>query len=271
MKVYLGLVHNNSAHVGDVKNEIETLKLVLQKDGKDVEIGYSSYQPEIHNHSVFRFLKRRFEYFKLMLKWNAHKESGGQFRFFISSFLWFLRVVDLKKLTRHSIIETFVTDKHLRLWFSAIEDSDYIVIFEDDVIFKKESISNLEKVINFAEASENKILYFDLAGGLDIKALGISGLKVFDNISDELSSIGAVHYEKIVTNTACGYMLSKGLLKEFLAILIENPSYRDTSIDWLMNRLSIEMKNHQRESFHFNPPIFNHGSFTGEYQSWQDK
>lgn len=271
MKIFVGLVHNNGEHVGEVKNEIEKLKNELLNDGDEVAISYSSYQPIVYKHNVIRLLKRRFEYFKLGLRWNNYRKGKNGFVFFMVSFLEFIKVKNLKKLARNSLIETYVTDKHLRLWFSAIEDSDFIVIFEDDVVFKKESVKEMAKIVDFAKNSKDNVFYFDLAGGLPISVLGVGKLKDLEFKNDQLFGIGAVQYKKIVTNTACGYMLSRELLEYFLLILIENPYYRDTGIDWLINRLAMHVENKEIKSMHFNPPIFNHGSFTGEHQSWQSK
>jgi hypothetical protein len=271
MKIFVGLVHNNSAHVEEVKSKIEILKKELLDDGDDVVVAYSGYQPIVSKHNIFRLLKRRFEYFKLCVKWNSYREDKNRFIFSIASLLNIIKIKNIRKLARNSLIETYVTDKHLRLWFSAIEDSDYIVVFEDDVVFKEESVKNLKKIISFSKSNRNKIYYFDLAGGLPLSTLGIDKLKGLNSDNDQLFGIGAVQYEKIVTNTACGYMISRELLEFFLLVLIRNPHYRDTSIDWLINRLAMQAKNEGIKSMHFNPPIFNHGSFTGEYQSWQSK
>jgi len=271
MKVFLGLVHNNGEHVDDVKSNIEALKKELLDEGYEVTIAYSSYQPIINRHTVLKLLKRRFDYFKLGVRWNSYRNGRNSFRFLISAFIDFLKIKNLRKLARNSLIETYVTDKHLRLWFSAIEESDFIVVFEDDVIFKKDSIDNFKKVVSYFKISENDLDYFDLAGGLPINILGIDKLKIPDFQGDQFLDADVVYYNKIVTNTACGYMISRETLESFISTLIDNPHYRYTGIDWLINRLAMHVESKGFKSVHFNPPLFNHGSFTGEHQSWQSE
>jgi GR25 family glycosyltransferase involved in LPS biosynthesis len=167
---------------------------------------------------------------------------------------------------RNSAVEMVVTDKHLRAWATFLDTSgDCLICFEDDAVFKSDSIDRLMALLDELLPSRlGSPMYVDLAGGCSLEALQIHNLEVSWDGSFR-------HYSKPVTNTACVYLLSRPLVTTFCGIIARRPWLRVIGIDWLMNTLLMQMANDgvKCACLHADPAIFKHGTTTGEYVSWQ--
>jgi hypothetical protein len=272
MRVCIGLVHNNGSHVPGLIAELNKLQRLLECEGMCVNFIKAGFQPKVTSHGFMRFISRRMTYVSLGFKWLGYRNKKNYLGFIFCEVINFLRIFnDVKNLRRNSQIETYVTDKHLRIWSSAVDVSDYVIIFEDDVIIKEDSFDRLVKLLLFL-GNQSGDFYVDLAGGLKISDLGIEKLVKHGGMccSDSAFLSGFVEYERLVTNTACGYLLSKGVLSIFLSHLVANPGLRHVGIDWLINGLSM-VEDLNVSCLHSRPEIFKHGSFTGEHISWQIK
>jgi len=173
-----------------------------------------------------------------------------------------------KHLKNNAFIETVLTDKHIRAWMQFMDSgADYLIIFEDDVIFKKDSIGRISSLLNMLTQKHlHQSCYIDLAGGLTSDVLNIDALETVyrDNFR---------HYRKPVTNTTCSYLISRELVAQFIAIITKKPWLRLIPIDWLINNFFVilEKKNFEVYCIHADPTIFEHGSFSGHYVSWMSK
>lgn len=162
-----------------------------------------------------------------------------------------------------------MSDKHVRAWSAFLDTkADFIICFEDDAVFKENSISNIVELIGQLKGIDNhKPLYIDLAGGCDLKDIQINKLQ-------EKQDKCFRYYKKPVTNTACVYLMNRSLVCEFHNIITRNPWIRLIGVDWMMNCLFINMSKNIKTSCyvicqHADPTIFKHGTTTGEYVSWQ--
>jgi GR25 family glycosyltransferase involved in LPS biosynthesis len=167
---------------------------------------------------------------------------------------------------RNSCIEMFVSDKHIRAWTAFLEKgSDCLICFEDDAVFRSDSIQRLMALLDELSPSQlDRPLYVDLAGGCSLDALSIQNL--------EESWDGSFRrYSKPVTNTACAYLLSKPLVAMFVETITRRPWVRLIGIDWMMNKLLMHIADEgvQCACMHSDPTIFKHGTTTGEFVSWQ--
>jgi len=270
--LFIGVVHNNDEEkIVSLRSNIEKLKYKLNSVGIGVLVLESSAQPPIKQHSRYIYFLRTLYYEVLGIQWKRYRKIRCCFIkevvfLVFNIFKKLLNTYKNKNLLVFSEIEMFVTDKHLRLWFQAVEEADAILIFEDDVVFSEGSIEVF--VDEYRKLDLKKNIYVDLAGGLDKEELLISHLVDEDHCSSRL-----VKYKKIVTNTACAYLLSRPLLDQYCSFVMAKPFYRYIGIDWLMNKLSISLVDNNSsdclECFHFEPPVFQHGSFTGKFISWQ--
>jgi hypothetical protein len=269
IKIGIGFVHNNNA----LRNPIvlNNLKLLESKltEVCDVEFVEASYQPQIQKYTMFLALKRSFLNWNLSRYWSKYLEINKDF---LVSFIYFFMSISstlLKKnirLKENSFVEMAVTNKHIMLWMNLIKDNDFIIIFEDDAVFKENSIDRLNALITqLIENNGKTYLYVDLAGGFDLDKLGVEHLAV-NRESDK------VFFKKMVTNTACSYALNKSTTEFFIMNILSNPNYRYFSVDWMINALFLEMEANKVESItciHTIPSIFNHGSVMGDFSPWE--
>lgn len=165
---------------------------------------------------------------------------------------------------RCGAIEEIVTDKHIRAWDRFIESrSEILVVFEDDAVLSSDSCERILPALE-AAAQASGPLYADLAGGLPRSVLNAAAL-------EERVEGALIYYKKPLTNTACVYLMNRQMVEECRAIVFRSPWLRLVSIDLMMNQLFVELEKQGIRSrcFHAVPAIFNHGSFTGEFQAWQ--
>ena len=272
INIGIGLVHNNNTLRNEIlMPNIVHLKKILEKKYV-VNLVDISQQPEVNNgHSFIQAIKRDYMYWKLNRQWSRYRRINqanvvlDALRLFRTTLKKYTK--NSKKIQKTSFIETMVTDKHIRAWNSLAEKNDYILIFEDDVIFEDNSIDKIDKLIEKVLLEENKEanLYVDLAGGCKIDELKISNLEIKRDSN-------YIYYKKIVTNTACAYLLNRNLVLFFLKILILKPELRLIGVDWMINRLVIELEKEESNEMiclHSFPTILLHGSVTGAFSPWE--
>jgi len=104
--------------------------------------------------------------------------------------------------------------------------------------------------------------YIDLAGGLPLASLEVDRL-VAGRAGDR------IFYTHATTNTSCCYLLSRPLVARFMAEIALAPSLRLVNIDWMINAILMRLRAAAIacDALHFDPPIFGHGSLTGDYAS----
>ena len=136
------------------------------------------------------------------------------------------------------------------------------MVFEDDIVCKKSSNKILKKLIKSLKNDPLKYQYIDLAGGYPLK-------KVIPKNKIIKKSEKIIITDGIYTNTACGYLLSKELIKNWLNHLDKEKFNKNFPIDFLMNYLGDNIKL-KLISKHFKDSIFLHGSFNGKVNSWQN-
>jgi hypothetical protein len=272
LNILIAIIHNNDLEKKcNLRENVNKLTHDLNDVGVCSVVKEYGFQPNIKGHSYVYYLKRSLTYEIINYEWVKYRNLPFGFKGYFQIFRNFisksLSSLFNNRPLKFSEIETFVTDKHLRAWFDSLEDFDGVLVFEDDAFFNATSI---ERFLSFIKnINVNDKLYADLAGGLDRSILRIEKLINSEKISEHF-----LCYDKIVTNTACCYFISKPLLKEFCSILISKPTYRHIGIDWLINKLSISLENKKLQHlicYHAEPPIFQHGSFTGKFESWQKK
>jgi hypothetical protein len=266
--VCLALIHNQdterNAYIQPLLND---LRIRLLENFSAIEIQVAS-QPEIKPHTLRMALLRDAMYYALDRQWCRYRnirpqKLPSQARSFLSkSREKYSRAQNGWR--RSSTIETIVTDKHVRAWSTFLETrSDFLICFEDDAIFKGDSVPRLTDLLNkLFEESADMPIYVDLAGGCELEQLRIGKLETGHEASFR-------HYNKPVTNTACVYLMSRSLVKTFYEMITSRPWLRLIGADWMMNKLFMQMANDQIacRCMHADPTIFHHGTTTGKYVS----
>ena len=271
--VSIALIHNNQEdRLSYVRPSINNL-IALTQDHMQVNYSEISWQNRIEPHSKIMAFIRDGLYKQLARDWEAyrHVKSYSFMRDWISflrrSFKkYFFYKSEREKWLKNSAIEMVVTSKHARAWELFVEsESDYLLVLEDDVYFKSDTLKRYsEHIIPLLKSFNESLLYIDLAGGFSYTSLGIEKLEI-------KRTQDCIYYTIPVTNTACAYLISKDLVKIFVANLVKKPPLRIIGIDWLINKLFMLMSDNSNNCtcIHFNPTIFDHGSFSGQYISWQ--
>ncbi len=271
--VAIAIVHNkNPARNGYLFPHLDQLSEALAKKCTVTRLEAWA-QPEVVPHARWMALCRDAVYTKLQRDWACYclrnvETSWRAMRAFIKSTRKKLSLVgdQAKRWVHNSHIETIVTDKHVRLWQQFLDtDKRYLLVFEDDAVFKEGSILGVLSLCAHLDSHESsRPVYVDLAGGCAIQDLAIDKL-----LAEQDENFR--RYRKPVTNTACVYMVNRATVEIFVAGLIRRPWLRLISVDWLMNRLFMQ-RNFQDDQvlcLHAAPTIFQHGSTTGHYVTWQ--
>lgn len=274
MSVFIALVHNNNMERNAyIRPQLDKMVDVMGNiiAFEKIEV---SFQPEIKSHSIAMAFLRDLMYRKLDREWHKYRllkplmlvrDVVG---FLKGSFIKYIVNGKSKNVSwlKNSAIEVIVTEKYIRAWGRFLDSSaDFIICFEDDVVFKGDSINRIRDLLGlFAIKKIDDRINVDLAGGCKLDELRIDNL--------ESSQVAFFKfYRKPVTNTACAYLMSRQLAVTFHTILTRKPWLRLLGIDWMMNGLFVTMENERIESVcaHAVPTIFKHGTTTGEYVSWQ--
>lgn len=271
--ICLALVHNNDeSRNAAIRSGLAKLGDFLGACRRVTSVEVS-WQPPLASSSTGIVLKRNLQYQILERNWLRYRAQKPTRRLSVARKFFnfsksFLQNKDglSERLPRNSAIELAVTDKHIRAWDRFLDsDADLLICFEDDAIFKESSAADLSIVLaGITHLKPDELLYVDLAGGMPVSTLKIAAL-------EDRKEGFFTYYKKPVTNTACSYLLSRSTACLFKAIILNQPSLRHVSIDWLLNALFIELEKQGKHSlcFHADPTVFNHGSTTGECKAWQ--
>ena len=270
-KISFALIHNNNqerylyvqSHISELMSDLSKLH--------DIHFYEIAYQNEIRPLNLLIVILRDLAILKLERDWRRYRILNQNS--FLRQLLGLLKLIWLTKRYkkgggwfRKSTIETIVTSKHIRAWDVCLEtDSDYLIVFEDDVIFKKDSISRIRELLkSISELDKNNLVYVDLAGGVQRQDLMLRKLQ---SSQDNYYR----YYCLPVTNTACCYFVNRKVIESFHEIICLKPGLRFLPIDWMINKLFIMMSNLGLNWFcaHADPSVFSHGTFSGEYVSWQ--
>jgi len=269
--IIIALMHNNDVKRNTyIRPLLEKLQAFISGQF-NIKLIESTYKPKVKPHSRSMGFLRDIIYQKLNREWLRYRLLKPPLLLrHISWFLWFAlktrRYVGGKKCKwlQTSAIEMVVTDMHIRAWEAFLDmNGDFLICFEDDVVFKEDSIQRVRDLINFLYLNnKNHPIYIDLAGGCQHDDLKIDKLESHRDSSFR-------YYSKPVTNTACGYLLNRPLVTHFQDTLIRRPWLRLIGVDWMINNILILLNKSGMhcDCMHSEPTIFEHGSMTHKYLS----
>jgi hypothetical protein len=269
--IWTALIHNkNVQRNAIIQPVLKELRIFIghKFNTGSIEI---SVQPEIKPHNTLMALFRRIIMWKLNREWVQYRCLRSTF--IVRDFLRFGKeivkeyIFDYKKLNiwkRNSFVETLISDKHIRAWNAFLEtDGDFLICFEDDIVCQEGSIQKISNLLDLImKKNLNSLLYVDLAGGCKLAELKIGNLETGNDGSYR-------YYDKPVTNTTCGYLISRSLVINCCEIIVRKPWIRLIGADWMMNRLFIEMEGQKIICLHSDPSIFQHGTVIGKYSDWR--
>jgi len=224
-------------------------------------------QPAVKPHGVLFVLYKWTLFSKLARDWERYR--GVKQRGLMRSLADYAVLVARKVKRRHRVIsavESIIISKHVSAWRSFLTGgADYLVVLEDDATVVDNSIDRFRALLELLNSRDpGRLLYVDLAGGFDIDGLRVSPLI-------EGRQNGYIYFEKLVTNTTCGYLICRETARRFCEIMASRPWFRHTPIDWLINAIGMRAcaEGNMFDCRHADPPIFRHGSLMNLYTSWQ--
>jgi len=268
VKLCIALIHNhNKDRIDYIIPHLEELKIYFNDKGFELHYAEIGYQPLFSPHNTQMLIFRDILYLLTNVRWSKYRLIKLYLLRSIFSFIGQIfngRYSKKSDWLNKSAIEVMLTDKHVRAWNVFLEtNSDFLVVFEDDAIFKIDSKQKLyDLILNLNHMNLDNFIYCDLAGGCELDLLNINKLESHKDLNFR-------YYHKPVTNSACSYVLNKSLAVKFHHLLIKKPHLRLIGVDWMMNSLFMGMKRSYKNfiCMHSDPTIFDHGSFVGKYIS----
>ena len=267
IKAYI--IHNNSKERKKLRNDIT--KILFDNKIK-LKMISSQEQFLMNSKDLQNRAKLFFTDFSRLNFDQRHKKKNRKFLNVITLLIYlhkftfdflFSSKEKVKVRIKNNFIENQVTRKHLNAWKDFIKSkAEYIIVFEDDVISKKNSSKKLKDLIFNLKNKNEQFLYIDLAGGYPLDVV-IPKNCIIKETNNQLI------VEGIYTNTACGYLVSKGLIINWINHLNERKIINNFPIDFLMNYLG-DAASKKSYSIHYKNPFFIHGSFEGKVKSWQN-
>lgn len=267
-KICIALIHNRDPkRYKVIRPNLSKLKKELSSNFI-IEFFEIAQQPEVIPHKIFMTMFRKTLYWKLNREWvsyRLYKPRNIIFDIFVLIVRLASVYINKKRENRRSVIDTFVSDKHIRAWNLLLErDADLLICFEDDAIFKPTSIQNIKELLQNMN-NINKPLYVDFAGGCSPEELR------FEKLQLKKDKMG-IYYRKPTTNTGCAYMANKLMVEILFLNLQKYPWIRLIAFDWLLNKVfMLTQSQHDYVCYHTYPSIISHGSVTGSHVSWLGK
>ncbi len=273
MKIALCLIHNHDPErLARIRPDIAALQSALSKK-YEVKTFEAAWQPDKAPLSIVQALMRTITFCRSEFGLRRKNGDPTGLRQIYRSFIWrfFNEAISIvgggKDGTRTSLmIQAAITDKILRNLSNALDwQADLIISFEDDAVFRESSIAKVTGLVDRIRAlPQNELFYADIAGGLNHGWL--DNPDHVDHTED-----GLAFYKDFQVNTTCVFAINYGLAAAFLQVLTANPNYRRLPIDWLFDRLIVDLKKSGRTGTccHFSPPAIDHGSFTGAFDAWE--
>jgi len=260
--LHVSIIHNNETE--RLAHLVPHIAAMCENLGPDWHVTRSEFfhQPTVKAHTFTKTYIRIVMHGLLNRRWAVHRRMPEDVCSLATIAAHGIRVV--REWRRASAIEMIVTAKHVAAWHAFLNsEGDYLIVMESDAVFLDSSQQRMQQCLASIPPPD-RILYVDLAGGL-----GKQDLRVDRIIEREYN--GFTYFEAPCTNTACVYLVSQAAVRSFCATLHHFPYFRWFGIDSMIN--AIMMDHVKREQsilcMHANPPIFKHGSFTGEYDAWK--
>jgi hypothetical protein len=169
---------------------------------------------------------------------------------------------------RRVLVESVLSDKHIRCWAAFLEsDSQYLIVFEDDAIFRDDSAIRLKDLLaTLDQLPEQRTIYADLAGGFPIEQLRLDAVR----IQGQIALPGMLEYRKVATNTTCCYLLNRPMASALYNEVLRRPLLRLIGPGWMISTIAACRSDIHRQRGAFlltDPTLFLHGTASGVFKS----
>lgn len=262
--VLLILLHNkNPKRLNLIRPKLKLLEKKLSSNYK-VELSEIFRQPTLKPSSFWLTIYRRFIYWHINRQWEAYKLFKPR-NLLVDAVLLLRRILlvslDLNREGLKSKAEILSSAKHVAAWDMLVNKKmNYLICFEDDALFKKDSIGRIENIFKEVEKVSLPIVV-NLGEGNPPHINRVQNLQTKKTLEN-------LYYKKPSLNTACSYLINNKTATIFQTFLMENPLYRILAGDWLTNIIFINtVRSNKYFCFHPEVAIFAHGSLNGKFKS----
>lgn len=255
-------IHNGELDEAPARFVIEALK---DRTTSRSEVYQQSPFPQTPN--VAELVRWRTRQASLEEEW-AHYLGRPRARMWIlAGRTWFIVTIRgsrsaVQKAWHIRQVEKVVTAKHVRSWreFLASAEDELLVLETDSVL-----TDHTDAVIEAIAAHPTHLpRYVNLAGGLDLRDLGVDHLA----IGPAEGHHHLTHFSRAVTNTSCAYVMNRAMAQLALDYVGARPQDEELGIDWLWNAIFLANQATDIQCMHAQPPAIIHGSTQGLTKSW---
>jgi hypothetical protein len=166
--------------------------------------------------------------------------------------------------------------KHHQAWQKLLAEPDdrVLLVFENDARFKPTTTADLSALLAVLALAQPDFIFCDLAGGVNPSSLFRGELLHPDAWVDQVDLAPSAEatnrclakLSKFVTNTTCAYLINKKVAEVAVQAFGQ---LRTVHADYFLNYVltGIDQQTTAITCYHAVPPIFEHGSLTGAWQS----
>ena len=244
------------------KNREKELRAKVERVFSSVELvditnWYSiSWQPSFYKVKNREYLRSLAFRVRSGIEWH----EGGIVRIMIQATLFELKSLlngrsQLTLPQNYLYVAKVVTEKHVRSWVNALEDSvEALLVLEDDAILQENSVETLSQAIKFIK--RQMPTYINLSKGNNLKDYK----KEYSEDSQE-----AGWFKLRAADTAGAYLVNRNGLEVLARKYSEEPNTAVLAIDFMASDILIHNK--KFEVYHTDSPPFLNGTLLGLFET----
>ena len=268
-KLLIVLIHNNENE--NPSREVAE-NLMHGINGTDlVEVSeQADFSQKIFLSQLFRHLLMQVRIEDLWRTYRGKQSVISRLKAGINFFYRILLLLVRPKIRRREWrireIEIILSLKHLTSWqIFQQSDASQLLVLENDAAWIEDESKEIPQLLELLTGTSPT--YLNLAGGLNLKELGI---ELLIETLDESPRKNSLTFSKPITNTSCAYAVNRPLVNSFLSHIENFPEQKSLGVDWLINGVFLKMTDNSIDvtCVHSWPPILHHGSMTGISNSW---
>ncbi len=215
-----------------------------------------SWQPNFYKVKNREYLRSLVFRIRSRIEWH----EGSIIRIMIQATLFELKSLlnGRSQLTipqNYLYVAKVVTEKHVRSWVNALEDSvDALLVLEDDAILQDNSLETLSQAVKFIK--QQIPTYINLSKGNDLKDY----IKEYSENSKE-----AGWFKLRAADTSGAYLVNRNGLEVLARKYSEEPNTAVLAIDFMTSDVLI--RNKKFDVYHTDSPPFLNGTLLGLFET----
>jgi hypothetical protein len=145
----------------------------------------------------------------------------------------------LRRGKKYSWKQLNLTGKHVFIWQDFLEtDSEFLLVFEDDVLGDLESDRRLAEIIQQISTINDRPIFVNLIHEFDLRSKSIK--------TDILNLPSYFYNTEVFANTTGAYIVNREMAGYLFEAILTNPNLRVVGADWLIGLLGMKFKDNAR-------------------------